>query len=277
MMLGKPVVDAMLDDLSEDRTEAGLTIVQVGELPESASYVKQVKKTAERIRNLRLTHLQLPETIDTGDLQGALMDLGTDRTVSGYMLQLPLPEHLQERLQEVRDWISPKKDIDLQGFEQRGIFLSGKQEGQLLPPTPYAVMKMLKHYRVDVRGRIAVIIGDGQVGGLLKVMMGNDKATQIVVNECTPDLASFTRQGDIVVGASGIPDLLTGDMIKDGAVVVNVGMKFMDGKMRGDVDVESVAKRASKVTPILGGLGQVTVMALIQNALRAARKQQSGD
>jgi|GEM_PF-2827147 len=272
MMYGKPVVDAMIDRLNEEKIDAGLTVVQVGSLPESSSYVTQVEKTADKLPHLGFEHAHLQESTTFEELQLIIRDLNRNPKVSGYMFQLPLPSKLQVRLDEIRKWISPDKDVDLIGHAQRGVFLSGKREGQLLPPTPYAVMKMLKMYQIDVMGKIAVIIGDGHVGSLLKIMMGNDKATQIVCNEHTPDLAHLTRQGDIVVAATGIPNIMNGSMIKEGAVVVNVGMKFVNGTMMGDVDVDSVKEVASKVTPVSKGLGPVTVAALIQNTFRAAKK-----
>lgn len=272
-MLGRPVVETMLEQLASKQMHAGLAIVQVGDVPESTSYVKQVHTTAKRLSNLHINHHHLPVTTTRRELEEMMRSLNEDTSVSGYMLQLPLPPPLQEGLDEIRTWIAAEKDIDLLGHAQRGVFLSGKREGQLLPPTPYAVMKLLKHYKQDVRGKIVVVVGDGQVGSLLKVMLGNDKATQIVCNEHTPHLADFTKQGDIVVAATGIPDLVTGDMIKQDAVVVNVGMKFVEGTMRGDVQIESVQERAAHITPITAGLGPVTVMALINNAFRAASSQ----
>lgn len=263
----------MLERLSGEQIQAGLAIVQVGDVPESASYVKQVHATAKRLPNLHVDHHRLHVATTRRELQEMMQSLNEDTSVSGYMLQLPLPPTLQEGLDEIRTWIAAEKDIDLLGHAQRGVFLSGKREGQLLPPTPYAVMKLLKHYEQDVRGKVVVVVGDGQVGSLLKVMLGNDKATQIVCNEHTPHLANFTKQGDIVVAATGIPDLITADMIQQDAVVVNVGMKFVEGAMRGDVQIESVQERAAHVTPVTGGLGPVTVMALINNAFRAAKKR----
>ncbi len=273
LITGKPVVEAILAPLEQEQRESTLAVVQVGGRKESNSYVTQLTQTANRITQMTLEHHALDESASPEVLKAEMDELNQRPEIGGYMLQLPLPPHLQLRLQEVRDWIDPTKDIDVLGHGQRGIFLSEKRKGQILPPTPYAVMKMLQYHEVDVRGKIVTIVGDGMVGGMLKIMLGNDKATQIVCNETTQNLELMTRMGDVVVGASGVPNLITGDMVKKGAVVVNVGMKFNagTGKMDGDVDVESVMERASMVTPIKGGTGPVTVAALVQNLFRAVR------
>jgi methylenetetrahydrofolate dehydrogenase (NADP+) / methenyltetrahydrofolate cyclohydrolase len=277
LLQGQPVVDAMLQPLEAELENTTLAVVQVGGKPESNSYVKQLRNTAKRLPGLTVDHIGLAahETLDA--LHLVMKDLNRRPEVAGYMLQLPLPSHLQERLQEVRHWIAPEKDIDLFGYTQRGVFLSEKRPGQLLPPTPYAVMKMLQHARFDVRGKVVVVVGDGMVGSMLKVMLGNDKATQIVCNEHTPDLASFVMRGDVVVGAAGVPNIITGDMLKPGAVAINVGMKWNEEKkiMEGDIDVDSVMDRASIVTPVKGGTGPATVAALVQNVFRAARMRKA--
>jgi 5,10-methylene-tetrahydrofolate dehydrogenase/methenyl tetrahydrofolate cyclohydrolase len=273
LMLGKPVVEAILAPLEQEQVESTLAVVQVGGRKESNSYIKQLTKTAERITQMGLEHHLLDDSASPERLYQEITDLNRRPEVGGYMLQLPLPEHLQSRMNEIRSWIEPSKDLEVLGYTQRGMFFSEAVPGQLLPPTPYGVMKMLRVHQVNMRGKIAVIVGDGLVGEALKVMMGHDKLTQIVCNETTPDISSLTRMGDIVVGAAGVPNIVTGDMVKDGAVVINVGMKFNTdtNKMDGDIDVESVQQRASLVTPVMGGSGPVTVAALVQNLFRAVR------
>ncbi len=276
LMLGKPVVDAILGPLEQEQNESTLVVVQVGGRPESNSYVSQLTRTSKRIPQMKFEHHLLDGTISLDNLREEILDLNRRPDVGGYMLQLPLPDDLQIKMNEVRGWIDPLKDLEVLGHTQRGMFFSEVVPGQILPPTPYGVVKMLRVHNVDLRGKIAVIVGDGLVGEPLKIMMGHDKLTQIVCNETTPDLGAMTRIGDIVVSAVGkVPKLITGDMVKPGAVVINVGMMHKRGgapnEFEGDIDVSSVQEVASMVTPILGGSGPVTVAALVQNLFRAIR------
>lgn len=275
LLLGRPVVDAMLLPLA-DEPEHGLAVIQVGSTPESDSYVKQAKNTAKRMPNLAFTHLHLSRDATREELRDAMRACREDPHVHGCMLQLPLPPHLHPHLEEIRDWMAPEKDVDLLGTRQRGLLTREKRPNQIVPPTPYAVMKLLQYYDVEVRGKIAAVVGDGEVGALLKIMLGNDKATQIVCNDKTPDVGELTRLADIVVGCCAAPDSIRGDRVKPGATVVNVGMREVHGTLRGDVHVESVRERAARVTPVLGGLGPVTVAALIQNVFRAGRNGSGG-
>lgn len=273
LLHGKPVAESIVERIGADGTHTGLRIVQVGEHAESDSYFKQLLRTAKQVRGLTVERHLLPADAELGDLHALMEGLNADADVHGYMVHLPLPPALQERLRQVRRWIADSKDVDFLGYHHAGKLLTGKHPEQLTPPTPYAVMKMLKHYGVTVAGKIVAIVGDGLVGSRLKVMVGNDLGTQIVCNAKTPNIASLVAQADIVVGAAGTPDLITGDMIKEGATVINVGMHFDEAqqRMHGDVDVASVSRKAARVTPILGGLGPVTVASLIQNVFRAKR------
>ena len=273
MMLGQPVVDAIIERCEQQSpVEATLAIIQVGDKPESTSYVRQAKKQAPMFPGLKLVHHQLPVSTAAEELRDLMHRLNNEPSISAYMLQQPLPPRLQDNIDDIRGWIAPEKDADPFGHRERGKLFGQKRPDQIVPCTPYAVMKMLDHYQVIVKGKVFVIVGDGQVGGLLKVMVGNDKGTQVVCNEFTPDLAHWTRQGDIVVGAAGrVPNLINAEMIKEGAVVVNVGMIDVAGHMKGDIHVESVQEKARLVTPVLKGLGRVTVAALMQNVLRLER------
>ncbi len=275
MMLGQPVVDSMIQHLPKEGFSTNVGIIQVGSRPECNSYIMQVDKTVPKVPGMKLDLRRLQEDCSPEGLQREMADLNRDPAIGGYMLQLPLPPHLMEQLQIIRQWIDADKDIDLLGYEASGTLLYGKRKEQIVPPTPYAVLKTLQYYGCSTSGRVMAIVGDGEVGSRLKIMVGNDKCNHIVLNETVEDLNRWTRQADIVVGCAGVPDLITGDSIREGAVVVNVGVKFKDGKLHGDVDVDSVSQKASKVTPRIGGLGPVTVMSLLQNVQRAARRQKA--
>lgn len=273
LMFGQPVADAMRAQLLKEGIPATVGIVQVGELPESTSYVKQVQRTSKTIFELVVQHRQLYEGIASCELENHLHELNDAKDVAGYMVQLPLPRHLMGVLYRLRNIISPGKDVDHLGYEHGGGLFHERQPNQIVPPTPYAVMKLLRHYNVETRGKMMAIVGDGEVGRRLKVMAGNDMANQIVLNETVADLSLWTSQADIVVSAAGIPKLITAKHIREGAVVVGVGMKVVDGKIQSDIDVDSVLEKAALVTPRVGGLGPVTVMALLQNVVRAARRK----
>jgi methylenetetrahydrofolate dehydrogenase (NADP+)/methenyltetrahydrofolate cyclohydrolase len=276
LIFGKPVVETMISDLAQQTIDVRLSVIQVGNAPESESYIKQLRTTAAKLTRLCIDTHQLRESTTLEELFGLMTMLNLDRSLSGYMLHLPLPPELQANLDRIRSWINAEQDIDMLGYTQRGKFFSEKRKGQILPPTPYAVMKMLKMYlphrddgKEPTYGKRVAIVGDGQIGSMLKHMLRNDCATQLVINDASHEPEELCRMADIIVGAAGVPDLITKDWIKEGAVVINVGMKFMNGKMHGDIDVESVREKAAMVTPVLGGTGPVTVAALIQNAYRA--------
>jgi methylenetetrahydrofolate dehydrogenase (NADP+) / methenyltetrahydrofolate cyclohydrolase len=264
---GQPVVDAMLE---KRKNEKPVTLgIFEGMNDEAQSYMTQLRKTAEdmpvNIHPFRMTAATTWE-----DLHDMMMAWNKDPDIDGYFVQTPLPEHLKGIEHDFSLWIAPGKDIDVQGPEQRGNVYE-KKKGQILPPTPFAVMKMLKHYGIGVRGKIATVIGDGNVGRLLKVMLGNDGATQVMTNVDTPPEAIpiFTRMSDIVVGAAPVPDQITGDMIKPGATVINVGMERIENKWHGNIHVPSVQEVAGNVSKVLGGLGPVTVASLIEMVFRA--------
>lgn len=280
LMLGKPIVDSILESIQQEQTHPTLGIIQVGDQPESNSYITQAQRTVNKIRDHMHLRLQkLSEEVTAKELRELMLDWNADPAMDGYMLLQPLTRHLEDIFQEIRRWINPKKDVDLLGFEQRGVFLSGKLEGQMLPPTPYAVIKCIRHFRDsiedNIKGKTVTVVGDGKVGSMLKVMLGNDGATQIMCNEHTPPtkFKELVGLGDIVVGAAdNAADIITADMIKEGAVVINVGMKKVGDTFKGNVLVDdAMMERASKVTPILGGLGPVTVVALMRNTCKAAR------
>ncbi len=272
-MLGQPVVDAMRQNMLKDGIEAQLGIIQVGNLPESTSYVQQVRRTIETVPGLSLEHVSLEEDCSPETLLKAMVRQNNAPATSGYMLQLPLPKNLKEKMDEIRSWIAPGKDVDHLGYEHGGALFHERQEDQIVPPTPYAVMKLLQFYGVQTHGSMMAIVGDGEVGRRLKVMAGNDLANQIVLNETANHLAHWTRQADIVVSAVGVPGLITAEHVREGSTVVGVGVKFVDGKLQSDIDVDGVSGKVANVTPRIGGLGPVTVMSLLQNVIRLARRK----
>ncbi len=284
VMLGQPIVDEMICEMKQCDFNPTLAVIQVGHDPRSDSYMKQLHKMQQKLDQLTLQHIELSIDTTWHKLERILRTLNKDKKTDGYMIQEPLPTHLKMYTPLIRDIIDekPAKDVDFLGHKNRGQ-IQDKLNGQLVPPTPYGVMRMLRHYLPPlsgkshpVEGRSVAIIGDGQVGKLLKIMVGNDNGTQLVCNLQTQKelQRALIGQADIVVGAAeNAPDIITGDMIKPDATVINVGMISVDGKIKGNVDVSSVKDVASMYTPVLGGTGTVTIATLVLNLFRSYRRK----
>lgn len=249
-----------------------LAIVLVGEDPASLSYIKAKRKASETI-GVTADFIQLkPEEVTTESLIAKIQELNNDPKVHGILVQMPLPEHIYAP--KVIKSIEPKKDVD--GFTAYNIgkmFLSLEFE-ELAPCTPQGVVRLLEHYKIDVKGKEVVIVGSSNVVGKpLAVMLMNRKATVTVCNSKTPDLAAHTSKADILVVAVGKPKLITAEMVKKNSVVVDVGINRVNGKIVGDVDFEEVCKKVEYLTPVPGGCGPMTVASLMENVVKATRKQ----
>jgi methylenetetrahydrofolate dehydrogenase (NADP+) / methenyltetrahydrofolate cyclohydrolase len=275
ILSGKDVAAAMIAELEPKirALDPKLVVVQVGDDPASSSYIKQKMKSCESV-NMRHEHMHLPEATTRHELFAIIEKLNGDPDVSGFIVQLPLPKHLEELVPEVIKAIDPKKDVDGFGAYNLGkMFLSAEFE-HLPPATPSGVIRMLEHYKIPVMGKHAVIVGRSNiVGKPLAVMLLNRGATVTVAHSKTSDLGAMTRQADILCVAVGKANLITADMVKPGAVVIDVGMNRIDGKLRGDVDFEAVQEVASAITPVPGGVGPLTVASLIRNCVRAKERQ----
>jgi methylenetetrahydrofolate dehydrogenase (NADP+) / methenyltetrahydrofolate cyclohydrolase len=255
------------------RLDPKLCIVQVGSHPASDSYVRKKLKSAEGI-GMRAEHRKLDDAIDLRSLLSVIDALNQDDDVSGFIVQLPLPDHLAASVPLVLKAIDPSKDAD--GFTAYNLgktFLSTEFE-HLPPATPAGIVAMLEHYDIDVAGKHAVIVGRSNiVGKPLAMMLLNRSATVTVCHSKTSDLGSLTRQADILVAAVGKPKLITADMVKPDTVVIDVGMSKEDGALTGDVDFEAVKEIASAITPVPGGVGPMTVASLLRNCVRAAERR----
>jgi methylenetetrahydrofolate dehydrogenase (NADP+)/methenyltetrahydrofolate cyclohydrolase len=249
-----------------------LTIILVGEDPASESYVRSKKKLAESIGFEFDLVRYAPEEMDTAKLIAKIQELNTDPKIHGILVQLPLPKHIYEP--EIIKAIDPKKDVDgFTAYNLGKMFLSTDFE-ELAPCTPLGVIRMLESYNIDILGKEAVVVGASNiVGKPMGIMLLNRKATVTVCNSKTRDLASQTRRADILVVAVGKAKFITADMVKEGAVVIDVGInRGEDGKICGDVDFENVAPKTSFITPVPGGCGPMTVACLMENVVKAARR-----
>ncbi len=275
LLAGKPVAEALLASLKEKVKELDpkLVVVQVGNDPASASYIKQKLKSCDAV-GMRHDHVHLQENATFEDVLHAVGTLNNDPDVAGFIVQLPLPDHLQPHVPDIIRAIDPKKDIDGFGAYNLGKMFLSKDFEHLPPATPAGILEMLSFYKIPIAGTRCVIIGRSNiVGKPLAVMLLNRDATVTVCHSRTPDLPSVTKTADILVAAVGKPKLVTADMVKEGAVVIDVGVNRTEEGLRGDVDFEEVARIASAITPVPGGVGPLTVASLIRNCVRAKERQ----
>lgn len=245
-----------------------LAVILVGENAASQVYVRN-KENACIHAGIRSTIIRLPEVCTQDELENAVLSLNKDESVHGILVQLPLPKGLDEA--RVLALIDPDKDVD--GFHamNSGRLMNGQPS--FVPCTPLGVMKLLEAYQIPTRGKHAVIIGRSNVVGkpMAMLLLAAD-ATVTICHSKTANLAEITRQADILVAAVGKPNFVTGDMIKQGAAVVDVGINRVDDGLVGDVHAEQAEKVASYLTPVPGGVGQMTIAMLLSNTLDAAER-----
>ena len=256
-----------VDRLIEQGTRPGLAVVIVGSDPASQVYVRNKARACESIGIYSEVHA-LSANVSQDELTAFVDSLNENPAIHGILVQLPLPKRIDDRA--VIEAISPDKDVD--GFHYANMGALVIDESRFPPCTPYGVMKMLEHEGIAVEGQHVVIVGRSNIVGKPQAMlMLKAGGTVTVCHSKTRDLARFTRDADILVAAVGKPGMITGDMIKPGAVVIDVGInRLPDGKLVGDVDFESAAAVASAITPVPGGVGPMTITMLLGNTLRAA-------
>ncbi|MDO5378016.1 MAG: bifunctional methylenetetrahydrofolate dehydrogenase/methenyltetrahydrofolate cyclohydrolase FolD [Clostridia bacterium] len=245
-----------------------LAVVLVGEDPASQVYVRN-KENACRKAGIRSTVIRLPEDCGQDALVRTICELNADEGVHGILVQLPLPEDMDE--QAILRLIDPDKDVD--GFHPMNVGRLASGQSGFVPCTPLGVMRMLEAYDIAVEGKHAVVIGRSHiVGKPMAMLLLNESATVTVCHSKTKNLAEITRQADILVAAVGRAGFVTADMVKPGAVVVDVGINRVDGVLTGDVTPEA-AQKAGYLTPVPGGVGQMTIAMLLHNTLDAAQRR----
>ncbi len=254
-----------------------LAAVLVGDDGPSRTYVRNKMKACEVV-GFRSSLIKLPEDISEQELIARIEDLNRDDEVDGYIVQLPLPEHIS--VEHIIDIIDPKKDVD--GFTPSNFGKIDQEHHSLLPATPMGVMELLKRYRIETRGKHCVVVGKSHIVGMPMgiLLAGPGDATVTICHIYTRDLATHTRMADILVVAVGKPNLITADMVKEGVVVIDVGINRVPDStkkkgyaLRGDVDFEGVEPKASYITPVPGGVGPMTIASLIINTLEAYKKR----
>ena len=251
-----------------------LAAVLVGDDPASSVYVRN-KQTDCKKAGILSTLYPLPASTTTAELLALVERLNADPSVHGILVQLPLPKQVDE--QQILDAVAPLKDVDCFHPENVGRLAQGRP--RFLPCTPAGCMELLKDAGVTTAGAHAVVLGRSEIVGKPMAMLLMQKGADATVTVChsrTKDLASLTRQADILVAAIGKANFVTADMVKPGAVVIDVGINRVGDKLVGDVDFDAVAPIASAITPVPGGVGPMTRALLLENTLRAAELQVSG-
>ncbi len=270
--------------LARHGIRAGLALVLVGEDRSSRMYYQAIQSAAARA-GIDVFNHAMPAAASLNELLNLVKTLNHDERANGILVFMPLPRHIDTR--KVVNAIAPEKDVDGQGAISVGRLSADESTTQLfepgftlsarstfLPCTPYGVMRMLEHYNVDPKGRKVVIVGKSlAVGKPLAMMMLMREATVTVCHRETKDLGAETRQADILCTATGRPGLIKADMVKEGAVVVDIGITVMpEGTTVGDVEFETVSKKASLITPVPGGVGPVTIGILLKNTVISAKR-----
>ena len=248
----------------------GLAVILAGDDPASKVYVGHKQKACEHVGIYSELH-DLPSDTKQETLENLIMALNQDTKIDGILLQLPLPKHLDsEKLLEL---IDPKKDVD--GFHPYNLGRLAQRHPTLRPCTPYGIMLLLEHYDIDVKGMDAVVVGASNiVGRPMALELLDKKATVTVCHSDTKDLAAKVAGADLVVIATGKPDLVDANWIKAGAIVIDVGIhRGQDNKLRGDIDFAIAEQKAAYITPVPGGVGPMTIAALLKNTVTASERR----
>ena len=262
----------------------GLAVVLVGDDPASQVYVRTKENKCKEL-GINSRKIVLPAATTMAELLGVINQLNNDDDIDGILVQSPPPEHIDE--EKIIAAISPAKDVDCFHAENVGKMLIGRRDG-FLPCTPYGVMKLLEYSNIDPAGKHVVIVGRSNIVGkpLMALMVQKAKwanATVSCVHSGTPDIARFTRDADILIAAVGRPEFISGDMIKPGAVVIDVGINRVPNpnggkdKLTGDVNFAEVSAIASFITPVPGGVGPMTIAMLMRNAIEGAVRRRNLD
>lgn len=254
--------------VEEKQITPGLAVILVGNDPASATYVASKAKSCKNAGIYSVVH-EMPDSITQDELLDTINLMNKNPKLDGILVQLPLPKHIDTTT--VLEAIHPLKDVD--GFHPYNVGRMVSNLDSFLPATPFGVMRMFEEYGIELSGKNVVVIGSSDiVGKPMASLLINAKATVTVCNSRTKDLKAHTLAADIVVIAVGVPYLLKEDMVKDGAIVIDVGINRLDsGKLVGDADFEGLKNKCSHLTPVPGGVGPMTIAMLLKNTIKAAK------
>ena len=248
----------------------GLAVILIGDDPASHAYVKMKAKACEKVGFYSITH-NMPDTISQNEICATIEMMNSNPRIDGILVQLPLPKHIDtDKILEV---IDPKKDVD--GFNAYNVGCLVTNLDCFVPCTPLGVMKMFEEYHIDLKGQDVCVVGASNiVGKPMAALLLNAEATVTVTHIHTKNLKAHTSKADIIVVGVGVPDLITEDMVKDDAIVIDIGINRMEnGSLVGDVDFDNVSKKCSYITPVPGGVGPMTIAMLLSNTLKAAKRR----
>lgn len=257
-------------DLKENGINPKLAVIMVGNDPGSTVYVRNKSKACEKV-GIEFEEFLFEDNVTEQELFQLIEKLNNDSTVNGILLQSPLPKHID--VNKAFRTISPEKDVD--GFNPINVGNLTIGEDAFISCTPYGVIKMFEEYNIELEGKNAVILGRSNIVGkpMIQCML-NKNATVTVCHSRTKNIEEITRNADIVISAIGKPKFVKGNMIKDGSVVIDVGInRLEDGSIVGDVDFDEVSKKTSYITPVPGGVGPMTIAMLLNNVVKAAKIQ----
>ena len=274
---GKALSDKILKEIENEHSElqakvgrkAGLAVIIVGENPASQIYVRNKIRACERV-GFHSETIRLDEHITEENLLLEIEKLNNDSNIDGILVQLPIPKHIDGL--KIINAISAEKDVD--GFHTTNIgkMMIGDETG-FLPCTPAGVIQMFEEYNIDLEGKDVLVIGQSNiVGKPMTLLLINKRATVQVCNSKTKNLPEKLQKADVVVAAAGSPKLVKGSDVKEGAIVIDIGINRVNGKICGDVDFEEVSQKASYITPVPGGVGPMTIAMLIKNTFKSYKQ-----
>ena len=259
-----------VEDLKKEGIQPKLAVIMVGDNSASQIYVRNKSKACNDV-GIEFEEYLLPGTTKQEELLDVIEKLNNNKEINGILLQSPIPDGLD--INEAFRKISPEKDVD--GFHPVNVGKLVLGQDTFVSCTPYGIMKMFEEYNIDLEGKNAVVIGRSNiVGKPMSQCLLNKNATVTICHSRTRNLPEITKNADILVSAIGRPEFVTADMVKDGAVVIDVGInRTAEGKLKGDVDFENVSKKASYITPVPGGVGPMTIAMLMNNVVKASKNQ----
>jgi len=282
--LSEQLKNEIAEEVREIKAKGGktphLAAIIVGNDPASETYVSSKIRSCEQV-GFKSTHLHLDAAITEEELLKKIDEINLNPDIDGLIVQLPLPKHIS--VHKVTARISPSKDVD--GFHPVNIGRMNKNLPSYISATPYGILTLLERYKIDTFGKHCVVVGRSNiVGSPMSILMSGDRypgnCTVTLCHRYTQDLANYTRQADILIVAVGIPGLITQDMVKPGAVIVDVGITRVEDatkksgfSLKGDVEYDTVAPLCSYITPVPGGVGPMTIYALLRNTLISSQKQ----
>ncbi|MDO8560999.1 MAG: bifunctional 5,10-methylenetetrahydrofolate dehydrogenase/5,10-methenyltetrahydrofolate cyclohydrolase [bacterium] len=267
--LAEKILSGLREEIVKRKKLLRLAVVVVGENPVTLKFIEQKTKVAKSIGvDVRVYHFK--EGVTTNALRKNIAAIVREKKNSGVVIQLPLPPHINS--QYILNAVPSEKDADVLSAKALGNFFVGK--AAVLPPVVGAVKALFKEYNIDCRGKNIAVAGAGRlVGKPVVAWLINETGTVSIVNEFTKDITQFTRGADIIISGVGKPKLITGDMVKEGVVVIDAGTSEAGGKIAGDVDFDSVSGKAAYITPVPGGIGPVTVAMLLDNLVTLSKQK----